>query len=227
MTKRTAAVAAACISLTAAAAAAQPVAVAWAEAPSAADVAAAWPAKARAAGTAGMANLSCTIGRDGRPHDCAVLGESPSGQGFGFAARKLAEKLRTAQSGLTGDEVRIPVTFDPAELKAEPLMIRMPAWTALPAAADFQASFPQTANGVNEVRVALVCQAAPDGALAGCAVDREEPAGQGYGQGALALAPKFKVGPWSQDGLPTAGAKVRVPIRYQLTQAAQPKHAPR
>ncbi len=74
MTKRTAAFAAALLAVSAGAATAQPVAVTWVEAPSAADVAAAWPAKVRAAGTGGMANLSCTIGRDGRPHDCAVLG---------------------------------------------------------------------------------------------------------------------------------------------------------
>lgn len=209
--------------LAATAAAAQPVAVTWAEAPSVADVAAAYPAKARAANAGGMANLSCTVGHDGRPRDCVALGESPSGLGFGFAARKLAEKMRITQSGLAGQEVRVPVTFDPALLKAEPLTIARPAWAELPSAADFQASFPQTANGVNEVRVALVCSVAAGGALSGCAVDREEPAGQGYGQGALALAPKFKVGPWSQDGQPTAGAKVRVPIRYQLTQVAPPK----
>ena len=212
--------------LIATAAAAQPVPVTWAEAPSAADVAAAYPAKAKAANTAGMANLSCTLNSEGRPRDCAAIGESPSGAGFGFAARKLAEKMRVAEVGLKGREVRIPVTFDPSVLKAEPLSITKPAWSVLPSAADFQASFPQTANGVNEVRVALVCTAGADGSLSGCAVDREEPAGQGYGQGALALAPKFRVGPWSQDGQPTAGAKVRVPIRYQLTQVAQPKNAP-
>jgi TonB family protein len=222
MTIRIAA-AAALLTVAATAAAAQPTVVTWAEAPSAADVAAAWPAKARAGNTAGVANLSCTIGRDGRPHDCVALGESPSGLGFGFAARKLAEKMRVAQGGLNGQEVRIPVTFDPAVLKAEPLTITKPAWNSLPSAQDFQASFPQTANGVNEVRVALVCTAGADGALSGCTVDREEPAGQGYGQGALALAPKFRVGPWSQDGLPTMGARVRVAVHYQMTQAAAPK----
>jgi hypothetical protein len=98
-----------------------------------------------------------------------------------------------------------------------------PVWLALPSAADFQASFPQTANGVNDVRVTLVCQADDRGALSQCAVDREEPAEQGYGQGALSLAPKFRLGPWSRDGLPTAGAKVRVPIHYQMTPAAAPK----
>jgi TonB family protein len=209
--------------IAATAATAQPVAVTWAEVPSAADMAAAYPAKAKAAGVGGMANLSCSLNAQGHPRDCVALGEQPAGLGFGFAARKLAEKMRVAEIGLNGREVRIPVTFDPAVLKAEPITIARPAWAVLPSAADFQASFPKTANGVNEVRVAMVCTVGADGVLSGCAVDREEPAGQGYGQGALALAPKFRVGPWSQDGQPTAGAKVRVPIRYQLTQVAAPK----
>ena len=195
----------------------------WAEAPSVADVAAAYPAKAKAAGTGGMVDLTCTLNHDGHPRDCAALGERPSGLGFGFAARKLAERMRVAESGMNGREVRIPVVFDPAVLRSAAPTVTQPAWTALPSAQDFQASFPQTANGVNTVRVALVCDVAAGGTLSGCAVDREEPAGQGYGQGALALAPKFKVGPWSLQGEPTVGARVRVPIRFELTQVAAPK----
>ena len=119
----------------------------------------------------------------------------------------------------------MPVTFDPAVFKGA-LTITRPAWAALPTAQDFQASFPKAANGVNQVRVVLACTVADGGALAGCTVVQEEPAGQGFGAGALALAPKFRVGPWSQDGQPTIGAKVRVPIRYQLTQVAPPPAKP-
>ena len=194
----------------------------WVEAPTVADMVGAYPAKAKAAGVGGAVNLTCTVGREGRPRDCAALGEKPTGYGFDTAAKKLVQKLRTDEPGMLNREVTIPVTFDPAVLAGAPTITR-PAWAELPSAADFQASFPKTANGVNEVRVALVCTVAAGGALDGCTVDREEPAGQGYGQGALALAPKFRVAPWSQDGQPTRGAKVRVPIRYQLTQAPAPK----
>ncbi len=207
------------LTLAATAAAAQT----WAEAPSVADVAAAYPAKARTAGTGGMVDLSCTINHDGRPKDCYALGEKPSGLGFGFAARKLAERMKLSDASLNGKEIQIPVVFDPAVLKGAAPTVAQPAWSALPTAQDFQASFPQTANGVNTVRVALVCDVTAGGALAGCSVDREEPAGQGYGQGALALAPKFRVSPWSLQGEPTVGAKVRVPIRFELTQVAAPK----
>jgi len=190
--------------------------VAWVEAPSAAEVAAAYPAKAKAAGVGGAVELTCAIGRTGHPKDCEALAEKPSTYGFGFPARKLAEHLRLGDPNMTGKEVRIPVTFDPAVLKG-PLTVTQPAWTALPTAEDFQASFPKGENGVNHVRVVLACTVADGGGLAGCAVDQEEPAGQGFGAGALALAPKFRVGPWSLDGQPTVGAKLRVPIRYELT----------
>jgi TonB family protein len=192
----------------------------WAEAPSVADIAAAYPAKAKAAGVRGEVNLTCEINRQGRPHDCAALGETPSGYGFGFAARRLAEQMRVGDPGMNGKEVRVPVTFDPAVLKGAPTVTK-PSWAALPSAADFQASFPKAENGINKVRVVLACTVAPGGALAGCAVDQEEPAGQGFGEGALALASKFRVGPWSLDGKPTVGAKLRVPIRYELTPVKQ------
>jgi TonB family protein len=192
----------------------------WAEAPSVADIAAAYPAKAKAAGIRGEVNLTCEINRQGHPHDCAALGETPSGFGFGFAARQLAQRMRVGDPGMNGKEVRVPVTFDPAVLKGAPTVTK-PSWAALPSAADFQASFPKAENGINKVRVVLACTVAPGGALAGCAVDQEEPAGQGFGEGALALASKFRVGPWSLDGEPTVGAKLRVPIRYELTPVKQ------
>ena len=215
--RRTAALAAVCAAAPIAGAAS---AQQWVEAPSVADVAAAYPTKARDAGVGGAVNLTCTLNRDGRPRDCYALGEKPSGMGFGAAAKKLAEKLQA--QGLGGQEVRVPVTFDPQVIKGEPT-VHAPAWAALPSAEDFQASFPKTANGVNDVRVTLVCAVAAGGTLSGCGVDREEPAGQGYGAAALALAPKIRVSPWSLEGEATVGAKVRVPLHYQLTQVQAPK----
>jgi TonB family protein len=218
MTPKFAALLASCV-LTASAAAAQTEAV-WIEAPSVADVAAAYPAKARAASVGGQVNLTCTLNREGRPHDCAVLGEKPSGYGFGFAARKLAEHLRSGDGGLAGKEVQIPVTFAVDLLKGEAPTVTKPTWATLPSAEDFQATFPKAENGINSVRVVLNCTVQPGGALSDCAVGSEEPTGHGFGQAALALAPKFRVGPWTADGQPTAGARMRLPIRYELQQVA-------
>jgi TonB family protein len=192
----------------------------WGEAPSAADMAAAYPAKARAAAIGGTVNLTCTISREGHPRSCAVLDEKPGAYGLGAAARRIAEKLRVNETNLRGQDVMVPVTFNPEVLKAAAPSVTKPAWTAMPSVEDFQATFPKTANGVNSVRVVLACTVEEGGALGGCTVDSENPAGQGYGAGALALASKFRVGPWSQDGQPTVGGKLKLPIRYELTQVA-------
>jgi len=195
----------------------------WIEAPSAADVAAAYPAKAKAAGVGGTVEMTCTINREGRPRSCAVLKETPGNYAFGTAARRLAETMRVNELNLRGQDVLVPVTFNPDVLKAEGVAITKPAWSAMPALEDFQATFPKTANGVNSVRVVLACTVTNSGALGGCSVDSEDPPGQGYGQGALSLATKFRVGPWSQDGQPTAGARLKLPIRYALTQVDEKK----
>ncbi len=190
--------------------------ISWSEAPSVSDIAAAYPARARAAGVSGTVNLTCEMGRDGHPKDCEALTEKPSGYGFGAAARKLAEKLKDEGTNLYHQNIFIPVTFDAAVLKGE-AMVSKPEWVSLPTAADLNATFPKTENGVNQVRVVLGCTVEPGGSLGGCAVADETPPGQGYGAGALALASKFRLEPWSADGAPTAGAKIKLPIRYELT----------
>ena len=74
------------------------------------------------------------------------------------------------------------------------------------------------------MRVALVCDVAAGGSLAGCSVNHGEPPGQGYGQGALALAPEVPGHfPGACRRRTHVGAKVRVPIRFELTQVAAPK----
>lgn len=196
-------------------------AVSWSEAPSVADIAAAYPAKAKAAGVGGQVTLTCQMGRDAHPRDCAAVTEKPGGYGFGAAARKLAEKLKADDGSLTGQNIFIPVSFDPGVLTGATTVTK-PVWASLPSATDFQATFPKTENGVNHVRVVLGCTVEAGGGLGGCAVAQEDPPGQGYGAGALALAAKFRVAPWTLDGAPTVGAHIRLPIRYELTPVKQP-----
>jgi hypothetical protein len=196
----------------------------WTAAPTAADVAAAYPEKAKAAGVAGGVELMCTAARSGDMTDCSVIGESPRGYGFGFAARRLAEQKMQASGVTKGSEVRVSLAF-PAELaKGQSLSVKTPIWTALPTVGEIQSAVPKTEGAANNARVTLVCDVLPGGSLSACAVDREEPAGQGFGPAILTLAPKFKVALISAEGFPTVGGKVRVPVRFDLKpvkQAAQ------
>lgn len=195
--------------------------VVWIDAPTYAETAAAFPERARVTGEGGRALLTCGERADGTLKDCAVADETPGGRGFGAAARKLAARLRADRpaGAPVGADVRVIIAFAPQMARGGDYVASNPVWTALPSAADFQASFPKTANGVNSVRVTLVCEVVAGGALSACRVESEDPAGQGYGAGALALAPKIRVGLLTVDGVPIVGAKVRVPLRYELTPA--------
>lgn len=195
---------------------------AWSSGPSVSDIAAAYPAKAKAGAVAGQVELTCQMGRDGHPRDCAALTEKPSGYGFGAAAAKLAERLKADDLSLTNQNIFIPVAFDPGVLTGA-AMVTKPIWASLPSAEDFQATFPKTENGVNHVRIVLGCTVEAGGSLGGCAVAQEDPPGQGYGAGALALAAKFRLSPWSTDGAATVGAHIKLPIRYELTPAPAAK----
>jgi len=188
----------------------------WVEAPTVADIVAAYPAKARAANLGGSVMLTCAIARNLHPKDCAAVTEKPGLYGFAPAALKLAEKLKLGSSAIVGQNIFIPVTFDPAVLSGNATVTK-PAWVETPGLADYQATFPKTPNGVNDVRVVLGCTVGASGFLSACAVAQETPEGQGYGNGALALAEKFRLSPWSTDGQPTIGAKIRLPIHYVLT----------
>ena len=202
-------------------AAAQSAPPAWIDAPTFAEGAAAYPARAKAQGVGGFAELTCTANRQGYMRDCAVMREEPDGLGIGAAARKLAEKLRS--TAVNGTEVRAVIGFTPDMLKPGGGFAGNPTWAALPAPADFQAAFPKSTGGPNTARVVLDCHVADGGALSACTVESEDPAGQGLGAGALGLAPKFRVGLTTTEGVPTVGAQVRVPIRYQLEQVTAPK----
>lgn len=207
----------AAVSAIAAPAAAQ---ITWTAAPTAADMAAAYPAKAKAEGIGGGVELLCTATRGGSMTDCDVLAEAPRGYGFGGAAKRLAGRLKA--SGVMRDtEVKIPITFAAELSKGAPLTVKTPRWTALPTAAEMQSLIPKDTDGPNEARVTLVCAVEAGGALTGCTVDREEPAGRGFGASVLALAPKFRTDLMSAEGMPTVGAKVRLPVRFSLKPVEQ------
>ena len=96
-----------------------------------------------------------------------------------------------------------------------------PRWTARPSAGDISRYYPPDARRRNvEGRALIACEVALDGALRACGVVSEEPSGQGFGSAALALAWAFRMTPQMRDGLPADGGRVRIPISFQLTDAA-------
>lgn len=88
----------------------------WLKRPDAKDMAAVFPASARAERVSGKATIRCEVGLDGHTHDCAIVEEAPDGKGFGAAAVKLAQGMRFVPrrvdcEPVDGGVVTIPINF--------------------------------------------------------------------------------------------------------------------
>jgi len=207
--------------------------VQWREAPSYADVVAAYPPKARAKALGGQVMLDCAFREDGRLKDCNAVAESPKSLGFAAAARALSAKFAgptTLPDGsqTKGIHVHIPLTFATEMLTEAKPLIGKPHWVSFPSAAEFQGAFPKSAGEARslQARVVLRCVVAPNGGLADCAVESEQPATSGLGAATLPLAAAFRVSLWSAEGLPMIGGTIRAPIRFDLTSESQASSAP-
>lgn len=95
----------------------------WSRVPSAAEMAAAYPAGPRAEGLAGSGVMDCTVGAAGELTACEAVSESPVGAGFAAAALSLATRFQLplkAPSGaaVAGRTVRVPIRWlNPAKRK--------------------------------------------------------------------------------------------------------------
>jgi len=197
----------------------------WADAPSHAETAAAYPEKAAAEGLGGTATIRCALTEYRRLRACTTLSETPRGYGFAKAARSLSERFELAptpdDADLRGVETQYMVTFDPGMLDPGKRVIGRPQWTQLPSAGAVVGGYPAEARtqGISGARVVMACVVGTGGAVQDCQVISEEPAEFGFGQAALALAPHFRLSVWTEQGLPTVGGRVTLPIRYQLPPA--------
>jgi TonB family protein len=194
----------------------------WIEAPSYSDVAAAYPDKARAKGIGGHVSLNCTLKADGHLRFCDKILAEPDGMGFDAAAKQLALKF-VAPSTVDGKTVKGMITqvafaFSPAMLSAEEPEIGKPRWTALPTGEQMISAFPDSraSTKASTVRVKLSCLIVAGGKMEDCKVLSEDPAGEGFGAAAVGVSKYFEVSTWSEQGLPTVGGRVQIPIRYEL-----------
>lgn len=89
-------------------------------------------------------------------------------------------------------------------------------WIMRPEARDFARYYPTRAMEVSRPgHVILICTVAADGTVT-CSAGYENPTGWGFGEAALRIARHFRIAPQTTDGTPTAGATIRVPIRFQV-----------
>ncbi|MBI1199732.1 MAG: TonB family protein [Phenylobacterium sp.] len=192
----------------------------WVEAPTFADVAAAYPEKARKDRRGGHATLSCAMREDGRLNGCSVIASEPRGYGFDKAAKSLSKLFRFEVSTPKDRKathsivLQMPITFDPKMIDGEEPVVGKPHWSRMPNAEQMRAVLPN-ADGTMAGRAVIRCVVQPRGVVGECKVLSEEPEGAGLGQAALALAPTFGLTTWTAEGLPVVGGFVSIPLRFQ------------
>jgi protein TonB len=95
--------------------------------------------------------------------------------------------------------------------------VTTPDWTRKATGDDVGRLYPRGAqarrvNGFATIR----CEVTAEGGLSGCAVIREGPPGEGFGEAALKMAPLFKMRPQTKDGRPVGGGVVMIPIQFRF-----------
>jgi hypothetical protein len=199
----------------------------WAETPTAAEMAAAYPGQSADRRASGHVVLRCGVDYRSLKH-CAVTSETPAGQGFARAALGLTGRFKVLidpirPSQFTGDTVDLPFEFrGPGQSSGPPLV--NPLWLWAPDPATVALYFPRAAATAGlRIGVGVVeCDVAHDGVLGSCAVTREEPAGLGFGGAALAVSKLMVASPWTREGAPADGARVIVPIKFDFGSASSP-----
>ncbi len=107
-------------------------------------------------------------------------------------------------------------------------VVSRPVFEARPTGADVAAVYPHEAlNARLSGRVTLFCQLTTAGLLTKCETRGETPAGNGFADAALKLAPKFRVRMPAPDGRPAGNSAIVVPIAFGAPAATPtPRPAP-
>lgn len=98
----------------------------------------------------------------------------------------------------------------------EPKVITRPVWVQKPNGEDMARYYPAAATkaGVTDAKALVECAITADGHLEKCRMRMEKPADYGFGEATIKLAQHFQMQPLSQDGTPTAGGVINIPILF-------------
>ena len=89
-----------------------------------------------------------------------------------------------------------------------------PQWLRLPSRSEVAKAYPRARADGQPGSAMLSCEVANDGALFGCVVMNESPAGKGFGAAALRLSRLYRMQPVIREGVPAPGGSVLIPIRW-------------
>ena len=192
----------------------------WTVAPSAAQVAAAWPTAEAGDAPTGQAVLRCDLDKTGVPHACDVISENPMGKGFGKAAKRLSRSFQVVfesdqAKSLNDYKVDIPFRFrNPAGPEGRKLT--KPRWIRTLTIEGMAQVYPEAAAaaGVTTGLGAASCALTTTGDLVECQAVREEPAGLDFAAAAIKAAGLIRMNPWTTEGDPVEGLRITLPIRF-------------
>lgn len=202
--------------------------LAWRATPTAAQLAAAFPREALGKVASAHVVLRCQVTSHGALGECETSSEAPAGDGFAQAARGLTKDF-AAPAELPGVNygkrfyVNLPFDFRDPSRPSPPVEVIDPLWLQTPDPAMAGKLFPpEAAKAGFSTGVAVVdCEVTHEGRLGGCTVARETPPNLGFGAAALALANVLIMNAWTNQGDPVDGARVKMPIRINLTADAK------
>jgi TonB family protein len=172
--------------------------------------------------------LRCSLKLDGTLKDCISAGKVDNV--FYAAARSLSDqfqvRLTPEEAKTLGEaDVLIPIRFlSPASVEGRAVAVKDPWWTTSVNPEKVLSVYPAQAAeaGVKSGRGVADCLVAPDGRLVDCKAAREKPDGMGFGASAVAVAQLMQMNPWSEKGRPVTGARVKLPIDFNLAEEAAP-----
>ncbi|HZZ89228.1 MAG TPA: energy transducer TonB [Caulobacteraceae bacterium] len=203
--------------------------VPWLAAPSAENMAEAFPRKEVGKIASAHVVLRCELRADGGVNGCEPLEATPPGRGFDTAALRLTKYFRVAKSemhALWAFRVDIPFDFhDPSSTK--PPEVYDPIWIRAGDSSTV-ALFPQAAAkaGVSTGEATATCTVRRDGSLGDCVARGEQPSGLGFGDAALNAASVLGMSPWSAQGAPVEGARISIPFKFVAPVAEAPGSSP-
>jgi TonB family protein len=196
--------------------------VPWLQAPTSAQVAEAYPAKARKDQMqSGLIALQCTVSGAGLLDECETSAENPRGEGLAAAARTLSHDfkapLKDSQgNSMRGSKVLLNFAFAPRMLDDPALALGTPTMVETLSTTQMEAAFPAKAKaaGIGFGEVKATCVVGDEGHLTECKIQNEAPAGMDFAPAAQQILAGTRASLWSENGLPTLGAPVtlRLPI---------------
>lgn len=186
------------------------------------EMTAAWPQDAD--GEEAIVVLRCSLRANGALSDCVAAGKTTDG--FAAAAKRLSSRFRVKVNQaeavrFANSDVLIPIRLlSPASPEGRKVAVKDPRWITTVKAEKVLAVYPPKAAeaGVRSGRGVADCLVAPDGKLTDCKIAREKPEALGFGASAVAIAQLMQMNPWSDTGRPVTGARIKLPIDFNLSE---------